>query len=510
MRAHKCQSGISLTGFIVFLLVFVVIAFSAGWFANTYYANRLFLESGLAPDFPSVIKVDAKPDGLTWDGQNLIFTNRSSPWGLVRITPLENGQYRKTSIPVVDEVFQQQISFRGISWNGTSLITLASGDWFQSVHKKVFVELDPLTFKISRVIGPAPDFAHCMAWDGQNYWAGTRFNTEDQPGKPTLYKFNEKLKLLDEFDGAGKGCQGMVWDGKFLWWGDVFDDAVTLYDIYHSTSVPPAIVHQYKPTIKQQSGIAFDGKDIWFGDYRNLQLNRLHEDLYFDWLGGHYEIKHPGHLSMLQRFGKYQSGEIRLDDLIKPLLQGKIKAVDIPAYVDTLRSRYSADEIRQILNTARAKVSQKSLATALGRELNNLVESGNIDYSDDEPIEADSVKIKYFRAAIDNGNLVADWKVVVGSDILSGIDAPRPQQIPDDYDFYTFVQYTINIKNLAMDTEEELDYDVFENEDEQTDVILLQNIKPGDYKIDIEIRAQYYTETTASHYNGKLEIKLSY
>jgi len=201
---------------------------------------------------------------------------------------------------------------------------------------------------------------------------------------------------------------------------------------------------------------------------------------------------------------------IEVDALIKPLLQGKIKADDIPAYVDSLRSRYSGKETRQILKTALEEVSQTSISTALRRELNSLVATGEIDYSDDEPIEAGTVKINYFRATIDNGDLVANWKVIVASDILSGIDAPRPQQIPDDYDFYTFIQYTINVKNLATGTEEELEYDFFEDEDEQKNVILLQNIKPGGYQIDIEMDAQYYTEAAARHYNGKLEIKVNY
>ena len=61
MRALQRQTGISLTGLIVLLFVFVVIAFGVGWLANTYYANRLFLVSGLAPDFPSVLDELIKP-----------------------------------------------------------------------------------------------------------------------------------------------------------------------------------------------------------------------------------------------------------------------------------------------------------------------------------------------------------------------------------------------------------------------------------------------------------------
>ena len=85
-----------------------------------------------------------------------------------------------------------------------------------------------------------------------------------------------------------------------------------------------------------------------------------------------------------------------------------------------------------------------------------------------------------------------------------------PQQIPDDFDFYTFLQYRINITNINTGTTEELEYDFFDYEDIQENVILLKNITPGEYEIDIEMLAQYYTLTTASHYNSNLVIKARY
>ena len=510
MNLRYLQYGITLNGFIVFLLVFIVIAFGAGWLASKYYSHRLFLVKGSTLDFPSLINVDAKPDGLAWDGQNLVFSNRASPWGLVRITPLENGQYRKASIPVVDSDYQQQVSFQGLTWNGSSFVAVTSGDWFQSDFTTAFVELDPSTLQITQILGKAPDFAHCITWDGENYWAGTRFHTVDQAGKPTLYKFDQNLKLTDEFDGAGKGCQGMAWDGKFLWWGDVFSNTVSLYDIYNSKNVSPAIVHQYTTSINHLSGITFDGKDIWLGDYQSLQLKQLNENLYFDWLGGRYEIKDPGQLQVIDRFSRYQNGAMQIDELVKPLLEGKVKATEIPAYVVTLRPRYSDDEIRQILKTAREKVQLETISSALDLELNKLVNSGEIDYVDDKPVENDSVKIKYFRATIENDHLVADWKVIAGSEILSGIDAPRPPQIPDDYDFYTFIHYTIKVIDLETGNEQVQEYDLFGSEDIRRGVVLLENIKPGEYQIDIDLKAQYYTINAASNYTGKLEIKLTY
>jgi len=492
------------------LLVFVAFAFGTGWFANTYYANRLTLLDNDALDFPSAISVAASPAGMTWDGQRFIFSNRVSPWGLVQITPLENGQYRKKTIPVVDSTEFQQISFQGISWNGSSLIALANGEWFQSAHKKVFVELDTQTHKIIKVIGAAPDYAHCLAWDGQNYWAGTRLNTPDQKARTALYKFDQDLKLLASFDNPGKGCQGMTWDGKYLWWGDIFNDTVTLYDITHSTSTPPAAVHQYHLSIEQHSGIAFDGKDIWFGDYQNQQLKRLQQELYFDWLGGNFEIKHPGNLAMLDKFDMYQTGKLDLDDLIAPLLQGKVETAEIPDHIDTLRSRYSDEEVRQILVTVLDNISTESTRLVLKNQLEALVGSGEINYQNDQTTAVDTVNMMYFTARVENHDLVASWKVEVGDEIYSGLDAPRPQQIPDDYDFYTFIQYTITITNTATGISEEYEYDFFDIEDIQENVTLLEDISAGEYEIVIEMDAQYYTLSTASRYNGNLIIKVQY
>jgi hypothetical protein len=285
---------------------------------------------------------------------------------------------------------------------------------------------------------------------------------------------------------------------------------VTLYDITHSTSKSPEIIHQYQLSIEQHSGIAFDGKDIWFGDYQNQQLKRLQKDVYFDWLGGNFEIKNPGHLSMLDKFDMYQTGKLDLDDLIKPLLQGKIKTAEIPDHIDTLRSRYSTEEIRQILVTVLDKTSTESTRLVLKNELEALIDNGEINYQSDEPVANDSVKMRYFTASVENDDLVASWKVEVGDEIYSGLDAPRPQQIPDDYDFYTFIQYTITITNTDTEISEEHEYDFFENEDVQENVTLLEDISPGEYEIVIEMNAQYYTLSTASHYNGNLIIKVQY
>jgi len=144
------------------------------------------------------------------------------------------------------------------------------------------------------------------------------------------------------------------------------------------------------------------------------------------------------------------------------------------------------------------------------QQLNELVDAGKIDYRDSSPVGKNSIKVEYFRGTIEDNDLVTSWKIVAGSEILSGIDAPVPQQIPDDHDFYTFIRYLVRITNLQSGDMQEYEYDYFGDVDVQKDVVLLEGISPGEFKIEIETNAQYYTETKATNYNSLLELKVTY
>ena len=318
MRTCRRQSGITLTGFIVFLLAFIVIAFAAGWIANNYFAHRLFLNDSNFPVFPDAIDIDSVAGGLTWDGQKFILTNQDSPWGIIRITPLENGQYRKTTIPVVDNVYHQQMHFQGITWNGEYFVAITDAEYSESETTKVFVALDPETYQVSRVLGNAPDSANCLSWDGANYWAAARLTNENQQDtQGVLYKFDEKLQLVNQYPAAGHGCQGMAWDGKFLWLSDVFEGSLTLYDI---SRMPPSVRHRYALSFNSPAGITYDGSHIWLANQGQRQLMRLQQELYFDWLGERFDVSSANQVKHADRFGNYQSGTAQAEALVLSLI----------------------------------------------------------------------------------------------------------------------------------------------------------------------------------------------
>ena len=460
------------------------------------------------PAFPDAIGIDSVAGGMAWDGQNFILANQDSPWGIIRITALENGQYRKTTIPVVDNVYQQQMHFQGITWNGEYFVAISDSKYSESETTKVFVALDPETFQVIHVLGSAPDSAYCLSWDGANYWAATRLDNENQQvPRGVLYKFDDKLELENQYNVAGHGCQGMAWDGKFLWLADVFASSLNLYDI---SRMPPAVRHQYKLSINNPAGITYDGSHIWLANQGQKQLMRLQEELYFDWLGERFDVSSASQIKYADRFGDYQSGTAQAEDLVKPLVNGEIAVDEIPAYLLRLSNQYNNDEIRQILILAREKISEQEIRRALLLEIEKLTASGQVEYINESPVNDESVSTQFFHAMVVNGDLLASWKIVAGTSIVSGIDAARPPQLPEDLDFETFIRYRITISGQKPDIEKEIDYDIFGSEDMQKDIVLIEDIKPGEYEIDIEAYAQYYSATEANHYRSNLLIKLSY
>jgi hypothetical protein len=507
MKRYSQQRGLSITGFIVMLVSFAVFAFGAGWFFKHYFANRYFLVKSSSSEFPYEINVDAAPAGLTTDGSSLVFSNRVSPWGFVRLTPMESGHYQKESYPVLDNKYQQQVSFYGIAWNGETFVATADGSWFDSPYSVVFVELEPGDFSIRRVIGPAPQYTHCVTWDGISYWAGLRYNNRDEDGAPLLYRFDRKMNLLGSYLAPGKGCQGLTWDGNYLWWLDVFDDAVTLFDISAST---PRKVHNYTFTIAAPAGISFDGQNIWIGDHAESQLHRLNQQLYFDWLGNRFDINHHDQLTEAVQSNQHDPRTEDIERLLQPFAQGEMKAVAIPDFVKSLGGRYNDGEILQILQKAREKADDENIVSAINSELNRLAEPGKIDYSDDSPVDDASIKVAYFNAEIMGDDLVASWKLVAGNDIYTGIDAARPAGIPQDYDFETFIRYLVRVTDQRTDEITELNYDMFYDEESREGVILIKRIQPGEYSIDIDINAQYFTKTEAKEYNSRFGLEIRY
>jgi hypothetical protein len=120
------------------------------------------------------------------------------------------------------------------------------------------------------------------------------------------------------------------------------------------------------------------------------------------------------------------------------------------------------------------------------------------------------MKLRYFRAAIDQGDLVVSWKITTGNAIAAGIDTERPHTIPEDFEFNTFIRYLVRTTDESTGETVEHDFDIFGEEDLQDNVVLINNMQRGEHLIEVEMTAQYFFEGKAKSYNNLVQFMVSY
>lgn len=234
--------------------------------------KTLEIENDTSPNFDKKVSLPVEPMGFTFGRAEYVLGSRRDPWGLVRMTPVDDATgFDLTTVPVHEPRYSQQMSFNTVAWNGIHYVSVTDGAWFQSPSKNVFCKHDPVSFKIVSTT-PAPDQLGCLAYDGQSYWGATRSNTKTSGEPVFLYQFDADLREVSRHAARAKGCQGLTWDGQYLWMADVFNDSIYVLDI---AGEEPALVQTIQTDFSYLSGIAFDGRDIWVSEYDNDQIHRL-------------------------------------------------------------------------------------------------------------------------------------------------------------------------------------------------------------------------------------------
>jgi len=222
------------------------------------------------------------PQGIATNGRDLLIGNRSDPWGAMRLFR-NGGTFSARKEPIIEKRFQQKINLSAITWNGTNYVGLTTASWFnQGAEGDVFTVLDPTTLDVLS-IRPAPKLLGCLAWDGTQYWAATRNHTADSPEPALLYRLDRSFNVLGTSAAPGVGCQGLAWDGRYLWIADVFDDSIRVLDV---SGAEPHVVHRAFMNLEYLSGIvAYEG-EMWITEYEHHQLHRVRPSSRMAWLRG--------------------------------------------------------------------------------------------------------------------------------------------------------------------------------------------------------------------------------
>jgi hypothetical protein len=243
-------------------------------------ATEARLSNDPGSDFDRILPLTGDPTGAAWNGDQFVIGNRLKPWGFLRVQKSDEG-YQIQKVPVTEPGYHQQVGFVTVAWNGENYVGVADGAFFGAKTPLVFTIHDPVTLRLQRSL-PAPNLIGGLTWDGEGYWAATRKNTEDSPEQARLYKLDENLNVVRELDPPGVGCQGLAWDGSYLWFVDVFSNNIYVLDVAGDTV---SVRNQYNTSFGYLSGIVYDGRNIWITEYDQKRLRRLSPKLQAEWTG---------------------------------------------------------------------------------------------------------------------------------------------------------------------------------------------------------------------------------
>jgi hypothetical protein len=421
-------------------------------------------------DFDQILDCSGDPLGLAWGNGAFVVGNRTSPWGFLRFKPAESGAWASESVQVIEPVYQQQVAFRAVTWNGKKYVGYTDGAYFDRSYKNVFTLHDPGSLKVDDYF-PAPELIGGLAWDGSGYWAATRRNTEDSREPAFLYHLDQHFNVLGRYDPPAVGCQGLAWDGQRLWWVDVFTNRVYLL---RTDGPKPEVVHSYQTDLGYLSGIAFDGSSIWVAEYGDKKLRRLNPKLHVMWANGQYRIAHYQQAAtMLETSAPADITGMSVDELVREIKanpgrsRGAIEQLDkmgardkaVAALQETLRSPDN-----RIHSDAKETLRQMGVAPSYDRYVNNFSRSAE---------EADAIEMS---AELMGSSLRASWRIYFGSQIFAASSSSA--------------RYKATVKGGSLTAPVVKEFEARPG-DNVRDEELASGLGPGRYTVEITISAQF-------------------
>ena len=438
-------------------------------------------------DFDLSVQLDGDPLGLVCNQGEFVIGNRATPWGFIRLKWDGEAKWESDKVPVMEPVYNQQVAIWTIAWNGTHYIGYCDGAYYGSPDKKVFTVHDAKTLRVVKV-HPAPELIGGLVWDGKGYWAGTRRNTEDSGEAAFLYRLDENFKVIGKSTPPNVGCQGLAWDGSYLWWVDVFSDSIYLLATHNG---PPAMAHSYQTRFTYLSGISYDGKNIWITEYDKKQLHRLNPNLLAAWSRGDFKASHYG-----DTFEAVATPNPAVDPSASTADPAAMKELLKKLREDPYGTRAAAEELtrvgakEQAIGVLREMIKDSDQAVQM-RAKSALIELGapiNYDrYSRSSTTSTDDAKVVEATAELRGDTLYGSWKVYFGSELFSR-SASRQEGVISMPTFATY-RMTVSGGSLAQPVVKE--YEASEGYNTRNDQELASGLGPGKYKIEIFVHAQY-------------------
>jgi hypothetical protein len=226
-------------------------------------------------EFDVTLSVPGQPVGLAVKSDEFLMANRVDPWGMIRLKRTSPPSEKFTPFKMMDLYSNPIGGFTSLAWNGTYYVSHCTKGFYNPKDKDVFLIHEPVDLNVIVRRAPAPPFIGGLTWDGNRYYAAMRQNTETSGEGKKLFVMDKDFKVLKTLESPGVGCQGLAWDGRYLWYVDVFSDKISVLDVQGESA---KVVRTYHTSLNYLSGIAFDGTHIWIADYGDNKLRRLKGD----------------------------------------------------------------------------------------------------------------------------------------------------------------------------------------------------------------------------------------
>jgi hypothetical protein len=393
--------------------------------------------------FDLAYALPGSPEGIATNGKELIIGNRRDPWGLLRVRQGSGKELRAEHIPLIEPRYQQKMNVSSLTWNGENYIGYTSAAWFQE-KGQAFTIHDP---KSLRIVGwkNAPDLLGCIAWDGSAYWAATRRNTADSPEPALLYKLDKGFNIISRSDSPSAGCQGLAWDGRYLWMADVFSDTISVIDPAGGT---PRLVHKAPTELSYLSGVVVFDNDVWVVDYGDNLLQRIAPDTRVAWAAG---------------------SPAATGSFVAASAVPASSSTDIVALQRQLRSDQWSDRMR-----AEMELGRLNAPIDFDRDENRFIDR-----------KPDDTEMIDWSVELRDGAVHGSWKIWFGHDLFV-----RNQAGSSIVSLPQFAKYRVTT-HLPGGEKIEREFDAVAGDNVMREVRLADANVSGEYSVDIFLHVQY-------------------
>jgi len=455
-------------------------------------------EAGI-PRYEASINFPESMVGLAWNGEGFVAANVNSPFGFVRVFRDSDNATKTEDIAVVETGTNVKLGFPGIGWNGTNYISMLTRRSPLTGRHDYFTVHDPVNFSILKLADAPPDIG-CIAWDGKQYWAGTRIGVDSKGTTGFLYSLDKDFKVLSETEVPMRSCRGLAWDGYRILWADELGNSLHLVDV---SAGKPRVVLVYKTSTSVLSGVAYDSENLWIADLGRKVISRLDPRLQQQWLIGDYSVKSASDLARLNAPASGASGEPEEMTIIAPLIRGPMSKEQVDEFVASTKTQYGYLRTKELLNYAIPRIFDQNVKRMVRSYYDDMEKYGGFSYVDDRVLAPEAIQFSYLKVYVENNTMYGSWKVVVGKSIVEALDEPVPDNASNPLN--PSIRYTIFVETSNSNEPYKREFEISENTDTQDNYVLLSELEGGQYIVRATMNAEYYINGKGRTYSSSVD-----